>query len=261
MAVILIVDDESAQRNIMASILRSAGHAVFEAGNVDAALVQLGDTNPEVVLTDLKMEGKSGIVLVEEVAKRKSPPEIVVITAFGSIETAVKAMKSGAYDYLNKPIEREELLLVVERASEKYLLRQEGVLLRAELTRQITNGLIAESMSMKSIIEIVKKVAQSDSTVLIRGESGTGKERIASLIHYLSNRGRKPMQAINCAAFRKLSSKVNCLVTKKEPLQERKTFTRGFLKLHRAALCFWMRLATCLLPRRQSCYVLSRKGK
>jgi DNA-binding NtrC family response regulator len=185
----------------MSSILKSAGHMVQEASGVDGAVAQINDFRPDVVLTDLKMEGKSGIALVDEVAKMPVRPEIVVITAFGSVETAVKAMRSGAYDYLNKPLEREELLLVVQRAAEKYSLREEGQQLRAELTKQITNGLIAESAPMKSILQIVNKVAQSDSTILIRGESGTGKERIARLIHYSSSRGRKPMQSINCAAF------------------------------------------------------------
>jgi DNA-binding NtrC family response regulator len=201
MAKVLIVDDEAGQRNIMASILRSAGYALVEAQNVDGALVELQDFRPDVVLTDLKMEGKSGLVLVEEVSRLSLPPEIVVITAFGSVESAVKAMRLGAYDYLTKPLEREVLLLVVQRAAEKYLLRIEGQQLRDELTKQLTEGLVAESASMKSVLEIVKKVALSDSTVLIRGESGTGKERIARLIHYLSTRGRKPMQSINCAAF------------------------------------------------------------
>jgi two-component system, NtrC family, response regulator PilR len=201
MAKVLVVDDEAGQRSIMASILRSAGHALAEAQDVDAALVQLQDFRPDVVLTDLKMEGKGGLVLVEEVVRLPNPPEIVVITAFGSVESAVKAMRLGAYDYLNKPLEREVLLLVVQRAAEKYLLRIEGKQLRDELTKQLTEGLVAESAPMKNVLEIVKKVALSDSTVLIRGESGTGKERIARLIHYLSSRGRTSLQSINCAAF------------------------------------------------------------
>ena len=201
MAKILVVDDEAAQRNIMSSILRSAGHTIMEAGNVDTALEQLPGFAPEVVLTDLKMEGKSGLVLVEEVSRLPLHPEIVVITAFGTVETAVKAMQLGACNYLVKPLEREVLLVQVDKAAEKYLFRVEGQQLRDELTKQQTDGLMAESQAMKSVLDIVKKVAQSDSTVLIRGESGTGKERIARLIHYLSNRGRKPMQSINCAAF------------------------------------------------------------
>jgi DNA-binding NtrC family response regulator len=201
MAKVLIVDDEPAQRNIMASILRSERHLLLEAANVDSALELLRDFGPDVVLTDLKMEGKSGLVLVEEIAKQQMHPEIVVITAFGSVETAVKAIRLGAYDYLNKPLEREELVLVVQRAAEKYQLRIEGDQLHSELTRQLTTGLVAESPAMKKVLDVVSRVAASDSTVLIRGESGTGKERIARLIHYQSMRGRKSMQSINCAAF------------------------------------------------------------
>jgi DNA-binding NtrC family response regulator len=201
MAKVLVVDDDAGQRNIMVSILASQGHVMLSAPTVDEALAQIYDNQPQVVLTDLKMPGKSGLVLVEETAKLSVRPEIVVITAFGSVETAVKAIRCGAYDYLNKPLEREELILVVERAAEKFLLREEGEQLRAELTKQLTTGLIAESAVMRTILDIVKRVAASDSTVLIRGESGTGKERIARLIHYQSNRGRKPMQSINCAAF------------------------------------------------------------
>jgi DNA-binding NtrC family response regulator len=201
MAKVLVVDDDAGQRNIMASILRSQGHVLLEAGTVDDALVQISENQPQVVLTDLKMPGKSGLVLVEEVARQPIRPEIVVMTAFGSVETAVKAMRSGAYDYLNKPLERDELLLVVQRAAEKFLLREEGEQLRAELKKQLFTGLVAESTPMKNVLDIVTRVAASDSTVLIRGESGTGKERIARLIHYQSDRGRKPMQSINCAAF------------------------------------------------------------
>ena len=201
MAKVLVVDDESAQRNIVCSILKSAGHTIFEAASVDDALQQATENRPEVILTDLKMPGKSGITLVEEVAQMQQPPETVVITAFGTVETAVRAMRSGAYDYLNKPLEREELLLVVQRAAEKYSLRVDGFQLRMELTRQVKSGLVAQSQAMRTVLDMVAKVAASDSTVLIRGESGTGKERIARLIHYQSLRGHKPMQSINCAAF------------------------------------------------------------
>jgi len=201
MSKVLVVDDETAQRNIVASILKSAGHIIYEAASVDEALQQMTENRPEVVLTDLKMPGKSGIDLLEEIARCQLPPEVVVITAFGTVETAVRAMRNGAYDYLNKPLEREELLMVVERAAEKYSLRVDGIQLRMELTRQVKSGLVAESAAMRSVLDIVSKVAASDSTVLILGESGTGKERIARLIHYQSLRGHKPMQSINCAAF------------------------------------------------------------
>ncbi len=201
MARVLIVDDEAAQRNIMASILRSAGHLVVEAHNVDSALVQLSEFGPDVILTDLKMEGKSGFVLVEEVARLPLPPKVVMITAHGSPEIKQKAKQLGAYHYLSKPLQSQVLREVVDLAAETYTARLESQKLRDELTKQQTEGLVAVSEVMRNVLDIVKKVAQSDSTVLIRGESGTGKERIARLIHYQSGRGRKPMQSINCAAF------------------------------------------------------------
>jgi DNA-binding NtrC family response regulator len=198
MAKVLVVDDEAAQRKIVASILQSSGHVVYEAASVDEALQQIGEYGPEVVLTDLKMPGKSGLILVEEICKMQLHPEVVVITAYGSKDSAQKAIVGlGAYDYVAKPLDRDKLLFIVERASEKYSLRQ----VKMELTRQLTSGLVAKSGAMQEVLEIVRRVAQSDSTVLIRGESGTGKERIARLIHDQSKRGNKPMQGINCAAF------------------------------------------------------------
>jgi DNA-binding NtrC family response regulator len=201
MITIVLVEDDAAQRNIMADILGAEGHRVFEAGGVDAALVLIKENDPAVVVTDLKMPGRGGIDLVEEIARMQARPEVVVITAFGSIETAVRAMRLGAYDYLTKPLEREELLLAVERAAEKFRLRMDGMNFRSQLVSQSSHGLVAESEAMKNVLDIVRKVASSDATVLIRGESGTGKEKIAQLIHYLSPRGSRPMQSINCAAF------------------------------------------------------------
>ncbi|HKP97443.1 MAG TPA: sigma-54 dependent transcriptional regulator [Fibrobacteria bacterium] len=201
MAKILIVDDEAAQRRIMSDILKAAGHRVAVADSVDQAEESAGDFQPDVVLTDLKMPGRGGLALVEALSKSDLPPEVVVITAFGTVDTAVKAMRLGAYDYLTKPLEKDELLLVAERAAEKYSLRMESKRLRQELHGKVGEGLVAESGAMKNILEVVSMVAQSDATVLIRGESGTGKERIARLVHLQGARGVRPMLGINCAAF------------------------------------------------------------
>jgi DNA-binding NtrC family response regulator len=198
---ILIVDDEAAQRSIMASILRAETYEIREAPNVESAIAQIESFAPSVILTDLKMPGSSGMDLVEKVSRMDFPPEIIVLTAYGSIESAVQVMKKGAYDYLTKPLEREELLLVVKRALEKRELRTAGQKFRDHFTRKSTEGLVAESPGMKQVIETSTKVAQSDATVLIRGETGTGKERIAQLIHYKSLRSHRPMASVNCAAF------------------------------------------------------------
>ncbi len=201
MAKILIVDDEAAQRRIMGDILKAVGHQIAFAANVDQAEEAIGDFQPDVILTDMKMPGRGGLALVEMIGKLPMPPEVVVITAFGSVDTAVKAMRLGAYDYLTKPMEKVELLLMAERAAEKYALRVESRRLRQELNQKIGEGLVAKSEIMKTILDTVSLVSQSDATVLIRGETGTGKERIARLIHQQGSRGNKPFMAINCAAF------------------------------------------------------------
>jgi DNA-binding NtrC family response regulator len=201
MAKILIVDDEAAQRRIMSDILKAAGHRITVAETAEQAEETAGDFQPDVVLTDLKMPGRGGLALVEALSRLDVPPEVVVITAFGTVDTAVKAMRLGAYDYLTKPLEREELLLVAERAAEKFALRMESKRLRQELHGRLGEGLVAESGAMKNILDMVSMVAQSDATVLIRGESGTGKERIARLVHLQGSRGSRPMLSINCAAF------------------------------------------------------------
>ncbi len=201
MAKIIIVDDELAQRGIMGDILKAAGHQIMLAANVAQAEEAVLDFQPEVILTDMKMPNRGGLSLVEAMSKMPKPPEVVVITAYGSVDNAVKAMRLGAYDYLTKPIGKEELLLVAERAAEKYTLRIEGQRLRHELNSRVHEGLIAESTPMKEILEMVSMVSQSDATILIRGETGTGKERIARLIHLQGARGNRPLMAVNCAAF------------------------------------------------------------
>ncbi|MFC1585479.1 sigma-54-dependent transcriptional regulator [Fibrobacterota bacterium] len=201
MARVLIVDDQEKQRKILADILTAKKHQVREAASVNQALERIQAQPPEVILTDLKMPGKGGLKLVEEISGLKPSPEVIVMTAFSSVETAIKAIRLGAYDYLAKPLEPEEVLFLIEKAREKYVLKMESRQLKEELIREITSNMVAESFAMQNILEVVEKVAASESTVLILGETGTGKECIARLIHLRSERGRNPMQSINCAAF------------------------------------------------------------
>ncbi len=201
MANILVVDDEEGQRGIVAKILHEEGHRCRTAESVKSALSALAEETADVVLTDYKMDGGTGIDLVRAVKQLAAPPEIVVMTAFGTIDTAVAAMKAGAYDYLSKPLEREELLLVVTRAAEKRALRAAGEEFRSRLVNDSTTGLIAESKGMRDVLDVVDRICASDATVLIRGETGTGKERIAKLIHYKGPRGVRPIFSVNCAAF------------------------------------------------------------
>jgi DNA-binding NtrC family response regulator len=198
---ILIVDDEQAQRDIMREILVSEKHEVVEAGSVETAILAFKESLPDLVLTDLKMPHRGGLALVDALSKMEFPPEVVVITAYGTIETAIRAIRLGAYDYLTKPIDGDDFLLVVNRALEKAALRKEAGQLREELNRRFDTEIVASSESMKRLLETAEKVADSDATVLIRGESGTGKEKIARLIHHKSSRRGKAFQGINCAAF------------------------------------------------------------
>lgn len=199
---VLVVDDQENQRKILSEILISEGKMiVFQAGNVDDALNSIKEQLPEVVLTDLKMPGKSGLKLVEEISNLPLPPEVIVITAFGTIATAIEATKLGVYDYVTKPVKPEEVLFLIQKAKEKFTLRQERQILKQELTEQVSSKLIARSPAMVRILEMVETVSKTNSTVLIRGETGTGKECIARLIHYKSLRSTKKMKCINCSAF------------------------------------------------------------
>jgi DNA-binding NtrC family response regulator len=202
MASVLIVDDQENQRKILAEILvTEKSHTVFQASTVDEALARIDEYRPEVVLTDLKMPGKSGLTLLESLASLPSPPEAIVITAFSSLETAIKATKLGAYDYLAKPVKPEEMLFLIEKAAEKYRLKQESRLLKQELASEISSNVIARSLAMRNVLDLVEQVAATDSTVLIRGETGTGTECVARLIHVRGPRCLKPLLSINCAAF------------------------------------------------------------
>jgi len=201
MARVLIADDDAAQRHIVASILKSEGHEVLEAGSAEEALDRLQQKHCEVVLTDMRMPGQGGLHLLESAVKLSPAPEVVVVTAFGSVDTAVKAIRLGAYDYLNKPLDKDELVLLVQRAAEKFSLRRDSQRWRQAAQVGIGQGLVTESAAMKAVLETIRLVSKSDSTVLIQGESGTGKERVAKLIHSGSSRGSKPMLSINCSAF------------------------------------------------------------
>lgn len=201
MARVLIVDDQEKQRKILGDILTVQKHRVFEATGVDRAMDQIKENQPEVVLTDLKMPEKGGLKLVEKISRLHLSPEVIVMTAFSSVETAVKAIKLGAYDYLAKPVEAEEVLFHIEKAREKYVLKVGSQHLKEVLIQEISSNMVADSLAMQHILEVVEKVSASDSTVLILGETGTGKENVARLIHLQSERGHNPMQSINCAAF------------------------------------------------------------
>lgn len=199
---ILLVDDETVQRSLLAGYLTKQQHTVLEAGNVAEALEQFRHHSVDVVVTDYKMPDGTGIDLLRQLRQIHADPTVIIITAFGSIENAVSAMREGVYDYLTKPINLEELTLLLRRIEQFQRLKSENELLREQASQRYSfGGIIAESKAMQQVLSIAARVAQSSATVLIRGESGTGKELLAQTIHYASKRRDKPFVAVNCAAL------------------------------------------------------------
>ena len=199
---ILVVDDEQLIRWSLEQNLKKQGYEVFSAGSGEDALRIVREESPDLVLQDIQLPGISGLEVLEKIKEHDEEIIVIMVTALGVLETAVKAMRLGAHDYINKPFNLDELAIVIKKALETGQLKREVAHLRSEQTRKygIAN-IIAESRHMKNALAMVEKIARSDaSTVLIQGESGTGKELIAKAIHWESARAEKPFMAINCAA-------------------------------------------------------------
>jgi len=199
---ILLVEDKESLRRVLRLTLENAGYSVTEAEDARAALNHISSTRHRLVLTDLRMPHGSGLDVLRAARAADNDVPVIVMTAFGSIDEAVRAMKDGAHDFLQKPVDSNHLLLLVERALEQARLRTENVLLREEWSRRYGfPRIIGESEVMKRAVAETQRVAQTDATVLLLGESGTGKELFARAVHHLSNRRDKPFVAINCAAI------------------------------------------------------------
>ncbi len=199
---ILVVDDEAIQRDIVRDILEDQGHEVVALGNGDEALAYIKTSPVDVILTDLRMPGMDGVELLQHIKAFDPEIVVVVITAYGSFESAVEAVKKGAYDYLAKPLEKEQLTLVVKRALSRKQLADENRSLRQELQERYEfHNIIGHSEKMQKVFRMIEKVAPSESTVIIYGESGTGKELVARALHYHSKRKDQRFLAVNCAAI------------------------------------------------------------
>jgi DNA-binding NtrC family response regulator len=199
---ILLVEDKTELRAMLRKALERAGYAVDEAPDGNAAIDKIRNKRHLVVLTDLKLPGCSGLDILR--ASRLADPTIpvILITAFGSIEEAVTAMKDGAFDFIQKPVDLEHLKLLVQRAARQQEMLRENLLLREEYaTRYGFPRIVGEHESMKEASQMVQRVAATDSTVLLLGESGTGKELFARAVHHLSPRRDQPFVALNCAAI------------------------------------------------------------
>ena len=199
---VLIVDDDQSLCETMEATLRHVGYDAASRNNGDDALLLLEQQDFDVVVTDLNMEGMNGLALCERIAANRPDVPVVVVTAFGSMETAVAAIRAGAYDFISKPFEVEELKLTVQHAIQHRALREEVKRLRQEVGRvALPREIIGSSAAMAKVWDLVDRVAETDATVLITGESGTGKELVARALHDRSRRAQGPFVAINCAAM------------------------------------------------------------
>jgi DNA-binding NtrC family response regulator len=199
---ILLVEDKDSLRRVMRLTLEHAGYGVTEAADARSALNEISTARHSLVLTDLRMPNGTGLDVLRAARAADADVPVIVMTAFGSIDEAVQAMKDGAHDFLQKPVDSNHLLLLVERALEQARLRTENILLREEWSRRYGfPKIIGESEVIKRAVADTQRVAQTEATVLLLGESGTGKELFARAVHHLSNRRDKPFVAINCAAI------------------------------------------------------------
>ncbi len=202
MAKLLVVDDEMSIREFLEILLLRAGHQVRLAKDAVDAIAQLKDQPVDLVLTDLRLPRGSGMDVLQYVTKQMPSTQVVIMTAFATTETAIEAMKAGAYDYIIKPFKVDELTVLIDRALERRRLQTENVALKATLNARVAHSrLLGTSERMQEVFELIQKVAPTRTTILLTGESGTGKEIVARAIHTRGPRVNEPFVAINCGAI------------------------------------------------------------
>jgi two-component system response regulator PilR (NtrC family)/two-component system response regulator HydG len=199
---VLIVDDDAAMREMVVSLLGDQGFDAIGQKGADEAIGYVAEHDVDAVVSDIRMPGKTGLELVGEIHARRPGTPVILMTAFGSIDSAVEAMRAGAFDYVTKPFKRDELMLALERAFETRALEEENRQLRRAVDRSTSFGdLLGASPAMHEIFALIRKVADNRSSVLITGESGTGKEVVARTLHFAGRRKDRPFIPINCTAI------------------------------------------------------------
>lgn len=199
---ILVIDDDTSLRRVLEYNLQEEGYEVQSASSGEEGLYWFGQSRPDLVITDMKMSGMDGLMLLKSIKERSPEALVIMITAFGTVDIAVEAMKSGAYDYITKPFNRDELKLTVKKALQFSGLAEENKRLKCEISDKADfRTIVGASKEMEKVFEMIRKVADTEASVLITGESGTGKELVARSIHTNSSRREAPFIAINCAAI------------------------------------------------------------
>ena len=198
---VLIIDDEPAHRLMVRVVLGDAGFKVLEADNGPAGLATLRSKSVDVVLLDMRMPGMSGQEVLQRLHEEGNFPPVIMLTAFGNVGSAVEAMKIGAWDYLTKPTDNDELLAVVQKAAEHVRLTRENRDLKKQIGQLRETRIIGNSPAVRKVVELIEQVGPSEANVLILGESGTGKELVAQQLHEQSARARGPLVKVNCAAL------------------------------------------------------------
>ena len=199
---VLIVDDEENFRHMLSVILKKEGYDVEAASNGEEALQKVTLSPYDQVLCDIRMPKMDGLDFLNEAKKAGVNSTIIMMSAYGTVDIAIEAIKLGAYDYISKPFKPDEVILTLKKAEERERLRRENELLRKEVKKEYSfENIISKNKQMQKIFEVITKVAQYKSTILITGESGTGKELVARALHYNTDRAQNPFVAVNCGAI------------------------------------------------------------
>ena len=199
---ILIIDDEENFRHMLSVILRKEKYDVETASNGEEGLQKVTDSAFDQILCDIRMPQMDGLEFLKEVQKTGANVTIIMMSAYGTVDTAIEAMKLGAYDYISKPFKPDEIILTLKKAEERERLRRENEFLRKEIKKEFSfENIVSKNEKMQKIFDVIKKVAQYKSTILITGESGTGKELVAKALHYNGDRSHNPFIPVNCGAI------------------------------------------------------------